>query len=529
MPAVLLRAHVPLLVSLLAASGCGERREAAPDAGVAPPPLPPPAARMQALLHETLPEVDGVLARADPVAGARKGALLLRPPPWTPGEAEALLDARDRVFRNLADLSEEVLDPRDAVLLRVARFGLSAFSDRLRRRRPTRRAPDAIVLELERFLAEVTWEASHGEVEAARGALAALPAALEGAFEDLGGTSIPAGRAAAADLRRLVADLGRLEGILGRETVGRAMAALSDHAQALDRRLPAPEDPARPFGDRTLGPVGPAGRLVRLDERWAPEDLTAHLAFHEAVTLAPAALLPRLEAVLAHLSALDLPPPPRGPRRPVTRERCAEIVATLDPVVHRFRQLEGARVDCDAWVLRMPRRLGDAEAAYRIARDGYVAAARRARQAAEHPTVALVTGRAAEAVQPLAQSLALLVHAGRKDAAALAAREARAAVCTALAALYLHGRVGPPEALPEKLAPACPDPAGHVEQALARPHRALAGLGLLALPRGPASLAALDRYPWLPVGLVEPVAVPEPPGDGPPPLSVQSPDEALAD
>jgi hypothetical protein len=74
----------------------------------------------------------------------------------------------------------------------------------------------------------------------------------------------------------------------------------------------------------------------------------------------------------------------------------------------------------------------------------------------------------------------------------------------------VHGELGDRAKLEAWLREDCPAraPTAWIDDALARPRVALAGVGLVLAGPGPAGMAMLDRYPWLPLGLVPVVATP---------------------
>ncbi|RMG94987.1 MAG: hypothetical protein D6705_14505 [Deltaproteobacteria bacterium] len=513
------------------ALSCGGRADpkTAPQAEAERAPLPPAAERHQAAFEAALPTAEDLLADMDPMAAARIGRASLEPPSFDPGRVDEILGRRDALFAELADIRIDVLEPMQAALLRAVRFALSAYSDRWRRRRPTRRSPGWIVAEFDRFVTELETRSAAGRTEGFDAALAAVPAAVAAAFDDLGGTSIPEGRAAVADLRTLARRLRRLP-LDGPSATKAAHAAEAfvRAATSLKDALPPPDAAARPYDLSDLRPRGAEDTLVRLESSWGPRALEAFLADQEAVYVPAPRLLATLEATAAHLAALRVAPPGKTRARPVTPERCSALVEELAPAFARFPQVAGVDIDCRAFARTYGEPMSDAELAFRLTRDGYARAAARARQRAELPVLALVTGRIAEAVQPLAQSIALLLHAKRRGAAFLAVAEARSRVCAAMAAVYLHGRVGPPEAIEDKLSGTCPSPAAALEAAYARPHAAFAGIALASIAGGPAELAALDRYPWLPYGLIATISRPEA-NTSPPPVRVEPLDGASDD
>jgi hypothetical protein len=118
-----------------------------------------------------------------------------------------------------------------------------------------------------------------------------------------------------------------------------------------------------------------------------------------------------------------------------------------------------------------------------------------------------------------AQTLAVVTGLADPGARALALRDAADALCrtaTALAvhaALYEGAEPTGPSGLAAALGPACDHRPvdAWIADALARPRASLDALGLTLLGLGPADVVALERYWWLPIGLVVPTARPQAP------------------
>ncbi|HWB74444.1 MAG TPA: hypothetical protein VG755_05805, partial [Nannocystaceae bacterium] len=133
------------------------------------------------------------------------------------------------------------------------------------------------------------------------------------------------------------------------------------------------------------------------------------------------------------------------------------------------------------------------------------------------PVLARIGGAIAPASHRHALTIAALSGLGRTDARARALASATHDLCLAITALWVHGELGDDAKLGERLGPACAsrNVDAWIADALARPQRALAGLGLSLLALGPADAVALEQFWWVPIGLVIPLARPSAPVETP--------------
>jgi hypothetical protein len=497
------------------ASGCPTD----PEVARTPTPSPPAAetAEFRAKAHadayaRLVPLARRAFELADPISDAVLADVPLRPRPFSVGGRAALRKAVDAAWIEAAEIRAEFLPPETALLLRVIRFGLSRLRDEQQRRPSTRTDPAIGPRATAALVDEVTWRGP--ACAGCDDALGAAGPELDAALADLGATTPARARAAATQCdalraevtawRRAHTDPERLAGALALEAaLDRARDRLLAVAGALDR---ATVIASPPEGLRAARAPTDALRLPDL------------LDVHESEARDASALFAELLGAAAQLAGLPDPGPiDAAAVKPIDEARCVAAWAPLATYAKTMPVLVAA-FDCARDRLRLPAAADDHDLVRALVVAGIVEPTRRATRAHTEPVLARVAGDIAPAAHRHALSLAVLSGAKQTEARARAGKAARADVCTALVALWIHGEQGDDAALREQLAGPCRgvEIGPRIDAVLARPEASLAGLGLVMLAMGPADAVALERAWWLPLGLVIPAMRPEGPQPGAP-------------
>ncbi len=454
-----------------------------------------------------LPLAVDTLVLADPMGAAQIGKGSARMPPLGGGERVRLRESVDATWREAAEIDADTLGLERSVILRALRFGLLRVRDDLERRTLARTDPGLAIDAASRLVRELDVRAGRPLARDAEVALEHASAMLREGVQDLGATSPEALQGARDDLAAL------------RTRVGDASPALSTAMTAVDARLTAVAaalgSAKTAAADERVARAREPGDVRKLAARLGASTLRRRLEVEESETQPAKDLFAELVATTRSLSAMrgDAPTKP-GEARPVTAERCTSAWAKVQAYAREQPALQGAALECDAFVTaHAGETLDDAALVLAIVHDGVVEPTRRARRRAEIPALAIVGGRIAPASHVHAQTLAVVTGMADPDARALALDRALDATCLAATALFVHGELGGDTALAAALGDGCEQHAtdAWIARALARPRASLDGLGLVLLGRGPADAVALERWWWLPIGLVIPTARPEPP------------------
>jgi hypothetical protein len=506
------------------ASGCPTD----PEVARTPTPSPPAAetAEFRAKAHadayaRLVPLARRAFELADPISDAVLADVPLRPRPFSVGGRAALRKAVDAAWIEAAEIRAEFLPPETALLLRVIRFGLSRLRDEQQRRPSTRTDPAIGPRATAALVDEVTWRGP--ACAGCDDALGAAGPELDAALADLGATTPARARAAATQCdalraevtawRRAHTDPERLAGALALEAaLDRARDRLLAVAGALDR---ATVIASPPEGLRAARAPTDA---LRLPDRLGATELRRVLDVHESEARDASALFAELLGAAAQLAGLPDPGPiDAAAVKPIDEARCVAAWAPLATYAKTMPVLVAA-FDCARDRLRLPAAADDHDLVRALVVAGIVEPTRRATRAHTEPVLARVAGDIAPAAHRHALSLAVLSGAKQTEARARAGKAARADVCTALVALWIHGEQGDDAALREQLAGPCRgvEIGPRIDAVLARPEASLAGLGLVMLAMGPADAVALERAWWLPLGLVIPAMRPEGPQPGAP-------------
>ncbi len=457
------------------------------------------------------------LGLLDPVAAARVSAEPLQPRGFGAKSRAERRTALTTAAREAEGIRPQWLTPAARVALRTFQTALRRGQDELDHR-PWRDDPRALVHAVEPYLDLVAERIALGKCDDGCG-LAQLGPALQLGFEQIGAASVAARLAAREDLATLAAALpGWTAGLHPGHPLVDAGAQLST---TLDRLVVALDGATAPLTSRSpvpwtepLAPTDPSA-WVRRPEIWGVDRLQTWLDVHEAYGQPPKLVFARAESTVARLHAMlqrdaeRIEPTPALPQ-PFDAAACA---ATWGPMADRVKaqapQLTVDR-DCGDALRTMPADVQtDADRVLHLIRRGVIEPTRIAQLANTADDIAMVHGRAAMAGQAHALGIALATAVGHGPAVMRAISAAHHDACRAAVAVWTHAELGPTEALTTTLAShGCTDVEDHVAAVLARPRRALQGLGLVLLGTGPADAAALDRYWWAPMGLVRDLALP---------------------
>lgn len=506
------------------ALGCGD------DGGTPPPPsstTPPTPAEFRGKAHleayeRLLPLARVALDHGDPLTAAQLDGGPPAPLPFTLGARAVLRKDIDAAWVEAEEIDGDALGPERAALLRAIRFGLSRLRDE-HVRKPSTRIDPAVGLRATTRLLDDLDRRGPG-CEGCDAALSQAAQALDAAVADVGATSLARANAAREDadalrerLKALPADVVTRPGASAllaalAQTSARIGAMASALASAKPQPLPEQVAPARDPGQALRLPDRMGSAALR---RWLDvHESEAHTAQELVQSLAPA--LVQLDT-LARKDAAEQRSKPAPTPAPVDVARCESAWQPLAAFVKTQPALAAATLDCAAALRRLPARADDATLATALVQLGVVEPTELAQRARVDPLLARIGGTIAPASHRHALAIATLSGLGRTDARARVLAAARDDVCLAITALWIHGELGDDAALGERLGTACdahPRDAW-IALALARPERALDGLGLSLLALGPADAVALEQLWWLPIGLVVPMARPSKPVEQP--------------
>lgn len=263
--------------------------------------------------------------------------------------------------------------------------------------------------------------------------------------------------------------------------------------------------------------VGLRFALARLrDQQQAPtppptdrSSLTRYLAHEEGLQASPRQLFDALGPTLRQLRTIASPPTEASEPVPF-EDQCHRIAARMLEVAETQPALRRVNLDCASLPPPKTRSLTRATATLTIVDHGIIDVERHQRWASEPPALQVLLGRAAPYSQRHIRRLGLLAALGDSDALALAALEARHATCLAAVVLWQQGALGPRHELQSRLEAFCPDQTIDVwiDEATQDPEHALSGVEMWRLGHGPAPIVALDRFWWIPAGLIDALARP---------------------
>lgn len=479
-----------------------------PDVAVAPSPSFQQRAHVEAF-EALLPAVEAMLIQIDPPAAFALGRGPLRPPPLGRVPSD---DTLERTWRDAQEIRPRFLSPERAAMLRAASFALQRRKAHLDGPPPWHGDPGWVLREARRTWSTLVEAWAAGAVEDPAPVLLALAEFVDTGVPQLGSTSAAALRGALVRVRELEAEVARRHWpASATDAAQRWSRALSEARAHLERVGSTPNVDA---GQRRPDRLGRAELQKRLDV----EEHVQRSAEDRFVALGP---------TIGHLQRLaEAEVPEREPTpRAVDPVRCR----TFEPAFFGLRatqpRLARAWLDCDAALrLWQERPMGDAEFRLAALHQAVVEPLRRTRREQELPWLALLTGTIAPASQKHAQTVALAVGLGDPATVVRAARPALHAACAAAAALWVHGELGTDEALLEQLERRC-TPAGPVDWVtwvVEHPAEALEGAELWRLGQGPAEVVALDRFWWMPAGLIDPLMRPAAPEPDRPSFSVHT-------
>lgn len=457
--------------------------------------------RVAAFLVEVNPEAAFVLDRGP-----------LRLPPLDPSAAD---DALPDLWRDASEIAPRFLEPLDAVVLQTMLAGLAQRRESLRRPPAWQSDPLWIIADLERVWTLAREAEAQGQAYDADALLAAMAGHLSTGLRRLGATSAPVLGTARVRLEALAAEIDHRfpTDADARRTWSEALSTSRARLAAIEVALPAAS--AATY-EHAIVPAPDPAQVARLPHRLGATELARRLADEESIARTAQALFVALGPTIARLQSLaNTPETSPDASRPVDAARCPLFEAQFLGARANQPRLATAWLDCPA-ALRMWGDTALSDAAFMLAAldRAVIHPLRDRRRRDERAVLALVSGRIAPVSQRLGQRVALATLLGAPRVPPLAAREALHAACLAAAALWIHGSLGTDEALLERLEARCSivgAPSSWIDAAEGDPRGALQGLELWRLGHGPADVVALDRYWWVPAGLVSPLADPTPP------------------
>lgn len=490
--AALTRPRLWVLLALALVPGCP--REPAPD--TEPQPKPSAAEKTAKLrkeaqeeaLERLAPKVATLAALEDPVTAALRDNTPPRMPPLRAADRAALRAALDAADREAKGLTPRLLDPADRVVALTSRFAIDRARDAYVRRAPWADDPTWVTGQADQVIAALELAARRsGTCTHCDVSLPHLAEALPVAAAGLQRTSDARAKAAVLDARALAGRVRRLPG----QADAAAAVALEAFATVVQDQLESANEPDR-LGKAVLQ------RQLEVEENVGESATDAFKSLGSAVTM--------LSAMLGKRTIAE----PR-PATVVTTARCKDAWADIAPVLEAQQALNAEGFGCDTFVAGLgTTTLDDAELRIAIVDTALVAPLRSTAHGAFPAVISSVGGRIARGSQSHTLRTALLLGAPALEPAATRALHAELdAACLAAAALWVHGELGDDAALAERLDAPCPDEtSSYISRAEARPRQALEGLALARVPRGPAGVVPLDKLWWLPVGLIDDVALP---------------------
>ena len=440
-------------------------------------------------LQRLVPKVAALGALEDPLTASVRDGTPPRMPPLTAGDRNTLREALEAARRESEGLTPRRLEPTDRVVAIAALFAINRARDLYVEHAPWADDPTWVTREAGLVVEQLELSSRReGTCIHCASALPHLAAAIEAVTPNVRSSSEPRSTAAAADARSLAARVRALPGLLDAPETGTAATALEAFAAAIEALAGSPA-------------------------RWEAKALQRHLEVEENLSDPPVELFKSLGSGVATLAAMSRrhPSPPQGPPSPVTAQRCADAWAVLERVAQAQEALDAGAFDCARFVAGLGAvPLDDVELRLALVDTALIVPSREAAIRSLPPTLGFIGGRITRGSQRHTLRTAILLAA--PELAPTAARSLQAeldAACLTAAALWIHGGLGDDAALGERLSPHCPrETSVYIADAEARPRQALEGLALARIPQGPAGVVPLDKLWWLPLGLVEDVALP---------------------
>ena len=263
---------------------------------------------------------------------------------------------------------------------------------------------------------------------------------------------------------------------------------------------------------RPLPPAPRPDALVRLPARLGAGTLRRRLDVEEAIGTPVRTLFAEVTDTLGRLGSMAATKPRAASgARATTIAGCTAAWAPIATWARGQPAMHAAGLECAVAVRRLgSARRAPAELTLELLRLGVVEPTEDDRRAKELPALALLTGRLAPGGHRRSLSMAALAGLHDETALGVALAEAVDTLCLTATALWIHGELGPDDALETALAARCDGraPRAWIAAAEARPRAALEGLALRQLGTGPAHVVALERFWWVPLGLVDALADP---------------------
>lgn len=512
-PTTVLRCAVALLAGAAAVGGllaCG-------DSGSSASPTPTQTAasadpdfqrRAQQHAFEAIqPKVETMLAAADPLSAHALGRGPLRPAPLARTTAD---DALERTWKDLRELEVRFLEPRQAAVLRAMTMAIERRRHIVRRPPPWRSDPAWVIHDLKRTWATALDARATRDLERASELVPSMARHLTTGAKSLGATAPAALRGARADLDALHRDVLEHAEFAQPSALAawaEAVRETHEHFTAIEEALP--ESSAALYGD-PIRPANTPAAVRRLPDRWGAAELQRSLDDEEHMARSAEELFVALGPTIAQLQMRAAGSEGEAEAsRPVDALRCSLFEAAFGGLRARQPLLFRAWLDCATAVRRWnDQPLSDAAFALAALEHAVIVPLRQERRSSELPVLGLIHGRIAPASQRLSQRVALAAALEDPAASRRAAQEALHAACASAAALWVHGELGSDADLEARLGPRCGNDTPWITYAVEHPRTALDGLELWRLGHGPAEAVALDRFWWMPAGLIDPLMQP---------------------
>lgn len=445
---------------------------------------------------------------AEPVAKPGAAPSTFNIPPIGARRRAELRNAVDVAFRESEGIRGALLPPAGEALLRATGFGLNRARD-TERRRPWQTDPTWTTTRALRAVAAIDRAASAGACEACDDALVATLEETRLALRSLAAAST-------FTVEGSSADVATLREVVERITVSDAAAQtsrelLGDAAQHLEAVAAAlGEAPAATYEQPGATAKNPSS-VRRLPPALGSKALRRVLEVEENISEDPKALHRALGPIIGQLRKLaETPSDGAAVRAAVDAQRCERLHAKLVAAASSKTALPPIAKDCAAVLDDLPSPASDGEVLLALVDRTMIDPYRTERQSSEGELLGWLRGDFAPASGRHTYRIAIVTSLGDQALVAAAAREAWDASCLAAAALWTHAELGEDTELETQLSSRCGQrpPSAWVREALEHPRRALGGVAIGWLLRGPAAVVPLQRMWWLPLGLIEPLSNP---------------------
>lgn len=493
----------------------------------------------EASFAAVIEQVPAALAALDPVHAARAGLAPLAGPTRPKALKMTTLPEIERLLREARDIDADRLDTERAQLLIGIRFALERAAKGLKNR-PARYDPAAPL----RIPMEVLDALEHDQLM--NDLPASAGAALRACAMHIYGTSRALNRFSRASLdgtletidafdARLAALTRSVEAVPpatkeAREGFEAGATALRNELTKLRGLLARARDGAESLPTASwpsLSDTRASPSPHQLPPRIATSVFRRHLSTTEHVDDESHRILARLRGNLGRLRAMDarLEPPPESPATPLDAKRCA----TAQEAFAATGETPPARsISCEAWrALLGDTPITDEAVMLHLLEHQVVIPDQTASLRTHPPYLRMIAGRMAPNVH---RAVSVIAGAHARDLPGVQRRaiaDASTQLCHAAAAVLVHS--APLQRAPRPserrsevpkhdaatseawLAESCPSqtPSAWIQHAERHPWSDIEGGGMFLLDEHPYVMAALDRFWWMPLGLIVPFAVPD--------------------